>query len=137
MNLRYLRYWGGAVACVGTLFACGCMGDETPIISRDTGYLRVTWTIANEQTAELCNAYGASGAKILIVDPENVFVTEVKVPCTKFDTNVELLPDAYRASIVLVGEDDRPVSNRIDLGAFVMREDAELKVSASFAAPPP
>ncbi len=133
MSLRNLVH---VAMCASTLLMFGCTSGGKPDIIDDTGSLAVNWTIGNQRTVNLCEAYKATGVEIQIEEPNGIFVREMVVPCNQFEASLELEPGDYTATIVLINGERKPVSNRIDLGTFTVQANAEVTRDASFAAPP-
>jgi len=133
MNRRNLAM---ALLCAAVVSAMGCMSGEEPKEERSTGDLDLTWTIGNRTTADLCDAYGAYAAQIVIEDKDGKFVREIEAPCQDFSATIALPPGEYRVFVGFVKEDKTPVGNRIDLGSTRVERGGEQTLLASFAMPP-
>jgi hypothetical protein len=131
------RYLVHAAACAASVLLFGCAGEEPATAERDTGHFTVNWTISNQRAANYCVAYDATGALIDIRNDKEEFVARIRVPCTQFESSIELPVDNYHASIVLVKEDDKEVGNKIDLGTFKVGAGDDVTREATFAMPPP
>jgi hypothetical protein len=104
----------------------GCSDDEPaapppPVPSGETGILAYSWSIQGQKVAADCAAVGAVAFQSIVVD-RGYIIDGVRVPCTDFETRLQLYTGAFLSRGSLVETDGFPATGRISEDIFVIEQ---------------
>lgn len=97
-----------------------------------TGTLTLDWTIGDSKDPDECTQGAATDIAIAVVDSAGRDAGEYTQACEAFATSIELPPDSYSATAVLLDGSGHDRTTPIDIPPFTLHGSDELVIPVDF-----
>lgn len=129
-----------ATALALAVVATGCTspaGNDVVVVQPNeplAGTLTVDWTLEGSTDPSACALSGTDVIEVSVQDPAGNELAAYQQACASFATSITLGAGDYRATAVLLDQNNVPRTTRIAVAPFPLRGNDELHVPVDFPA---